>query len=83
MAVGMLVFWGLVVAGVVWLARSGGSSRDDRGVSPMDILDRGLAQETISPEEYERRRALLSRPRRSEDGGGGGRSAGATPSAVP
>ena len=82
MTVGMLTFWGLVIAGVVWLARSGWSSRDDRADSPMDILDRGLAQGTISPEEYERRRALLTPRNHSEDDTGAGRSAGATPSGM-
>jgi putative membrane protein len=79
MILGMLVFWGLVIAGVVWLARSASSSRDDREDSPRDILDRGLAQGTISPEEYERRRALLTRPSRPEDGESAGRSGGAIP----
>lgn len=83
MTLGMLVFWGLVIAGVVWLARSGWSSRDDRGDSALDILDRGLAQGTISPEEYERRRALLARPDRHEDNASAGRPADASPSATP
>lgn len=83
MTLGMLVFWGLVIAGFVWLVRSGWSSRGERGDSPLDILDRGLAQGTISPEEYERRRALLARPAHNEDDAGARRSTGATPSTTP
>ena len=63
MAIGMALFWGLVVLGVIWLVRTfsqPGHNRDaDHGLSAIEILDRGLAQGTISAEEYEKRRRLL------------------------
>ena len=61
MAFLMVVFWGLLIVGVVWLARSSMSERHrpDQG-SAIDILDRRLAGGEISPEEYRERRATLT-----------------------
>lgn len=60
MTIGMVVFWGLVILGVVWLVRSTGSAQHhERGLSAIDVLDRRLAQGEISPEEYRDRRAAL------------------------
>jgi uncharacterized membrane protein len=63
MAIGMALFWGLAVLGVIWLVRTfshPGPHRDaNDGLSANEILDRGLAQGTISAEEYEKRRRLL------------------------
>ena len=63
MAIGMALFWGLVVLGVIWLVRTfsqpGHHSEANHGLSAIEILDRGLAQGTISTEEYEKRRRLL------------------------
>lgn len=61
MAIGMVLFWALVVAGLVWLVREltggrGFRSRQD----PLKLLDRRLAEGTISPEDYEKRRAILT-----------------------
>ena len=57
----MIVFWGLVVAGIVWLVRyltQGGRRRED---SAVELLDRRLALGEVSVEEYEeRRRALVN-----------------------
>lgn len=60
MAIGMVLFWGLVIAGLVWLVREltgrhGHGSRQD----PLKLLDRRLAEGTISPEDYRERREIL------------------------
>jgi putative membrane protein len=64
MAIGMVVFWGLVIFGVVWLVRTlthpGHHVVAQHPPNPLEILDRGLAEGTISIEEYEKRRRLLS-----------------------
>jgi putative membrane protein len=58
----MLVFWGLVILGIVLLVRAlgGGSDAGDRK-DPLRLLQRRLAEGDISVEEYERRRALLEK----------------------
>jgi putative membrane protein len=60
MMLGMVVFWGLVIFGIVWLLRGSlGHGNHD----PVAILDRRLADGQISVKEYEqRRKALGSRP---------------------
>lgn len=60
MAVGMVLFWGLVIVGIVWLVRSlGWGQHAHASASALDILDRRLATGEISPDEYGERRALL------------------------
>ncbi len=60
MAAMMVVFWGLVILGVVWLIRavSPGQHHGHSG-SASEVLDRRLASGDISPEEYRQRRELL------------------------
>jgi putative membrane protein len=62
MVFGMILFWGLVIAGVVWLVHELTRRRDHGGAepSPLDVLDHRLASGEITPEEYEQRRKLLS-----------------------
>jgi len=67
MAIGMVLFWALVIAGLVWLVREltgrgGLKLRQD----PLELLDRRLAEGTISPEDYRERREILrgSAPRK-------------------
>lgn len=66
MATGMVLFWGLVILGVVWLVRelTGHGPRIGRKPDSLELLDRRLAEGTISPEDYRERRAILtdSRP---------------------
>lgn len=66
MAIGMVLFWGLVILGIVWLVRelSGGRGRGWFRSEPdaVAILERRLAEGTISPEEYRERRAILTGP---------------------
>jgi putative membrane protein len=56
----MVVFWGLVIVGVVWLIRALMAERQGHGgASPIEVLDRRLASGEISPEEYRERRDVL------------------------
>lgn len=60
MAIGMIVFWGLVIAGIVWLMRSTPwRSIGHRDGSALDLLDRRFAAGEMSVEEYRERRAIL------------------------
>ncbi|MEO8092098.1 MAG: SHOCT domain-containing protein [bacterium] len=72
MALGMLIFWGVVIAGGVWLVRELAERRSRRDDHPaaLEVLDRRLAEGAISIEEYsQRRRALLDANRRDDTGG--------------
>jgi putative membrane protein len=72
MMLGMLIFWGVVIVGGVWLVRDLAGRRPRRGEDPaaLEILDRRLAEGAISIEEYgERRRALLDAAERDTPGG--------------
>lgn len=64
MVLGMILFWGLLIFGAVWLVRDLGSHRgrqDHRAeTDPLAILDRRLAEGAISSEEYRQRRQILS-----------------------
>ncbi len=61
MVVGMVLFWGLAILGAVWLVRElvgrGGSL--GRKPNALELLDRRLAEGTISPEDYRERRKIL------------------------
>jgi len=56
MMLGMVIFWGAVIALVVWTLRGSIGARTD---PPHETLRRRLADGSISVEEYERRRAAL------------------------
>lgn len=67
---GMAVLMALVVVAlialVVWVVRTGGVSRghSDAGSvkeTPMEILDRRLAESEITPDEYNERAAILAK----------------------
>lgn len=62
MMVGIVLFWGLVVLGIVWVVRELSGRREDgpSNQNPLDILERRLAGGEISPEEYEKRRRILT-----------------------
>ena len=79
MGLGMILFWGLVILGIVWLVRevagSGHASpgrASDRPPDPLATLDHRLAAGEISPDEYRERRAVLR-----GDGSRGSSGAGA------
>lgn len=58
MMLGMLIFWGAIIALVVWAVRGGLTTRRDD--TPEEILRKRLADGSISVEEYEQRRAALT-----------------------
>jgi putative membrane protein len=64
MVIGMVLFWGLVILGIVWLVRELSGARGAAKAEPdaLAILERRLAEGTISPEEYRERRSILTGP---------------------
>lgn len=74
MALGMLIFWAIVIAGGVWLVREFSARRrpglaGDGEPAALEILARRLAEGAISTEEYEERRRALLDVRREDEGG--------------
>lgn len=63
MMLGMVIFWGLVILGVIWLVREYGhpARRSGGPDDPLTILERRFANGEISAKEYEERRRLLTR----------------------
>lgn len=65
MMIPMLLFWGAVIFGVVWLIRGstwGQPMREDRSVkkeSPVEILERRFAEGDMTLEDYQARREVL------------------------
>lgn len=60
MMLAMVVFWALVIVGVVWLVRGGiGDGRRSTAKSASELLDERLPSGEISVEEYEQRRRAL------------------------
>jgi putative membrane protein len=60
--IGMVLFWGAVILGIVWLVRGGVAGRPSPPGEPesaLQILERRFAEGTISPEDYEARRRIL------------------------
>ncbi len=76
MMLAMVLFWAALITGLVWVSRGGsqGSARRDEG-TPTDVLNRRLAEGSITPQEYEERRELMA-------GGAGTRSASAPDDSV-
>lgn len=61
MWIGILLFWVAAIVLVVWLIRGGlAHTGAHRRESALDVLDRSLADGTISPDGYRERRALLT-----------------------
>lgn len=63
MMIWMVLFWGAVIFGVVWLARGGtpsGASRGEHRESPLEILDRRFAEGDMSADEYRDRREVIT-----------------------
>ena len=62
MVLAMLLFWVLIAFAIVWAVRTWSASRpggEGRDRGPLEILDRRLADGSISIEEYEERRRKL------------------------
>ncbi len=73
MAVGMVLFWAVVILGLVWLVRDGiqrWQRRDQQ--TPLAILDRRLAEGALSFDEYHQRRDVLLGERASQSNQGAG-----------
>jgi putative membrane protein len=68
MAIGMVLFWALVVGVVVWLVRSLPWSVHRQGRdTALDVLDRRFAAGEISAEDYRERRSVLRDDDRAPD----------------
>ena len=67
MMFGMVLFWVLVVMGIVWLARGAPTGPTaTRTETPLQLLDRRFAAGEITADEYsERREVLIGRARQS------------------
>src|SRR6266508_4912366 len=57
----MVLFWGAVIFGVIWLIRGAFAGRlpEQRRESPTDVLERRFAEGAISVEDYRERREVL------------------------
>lgn len=62
MMLGMIVFWGAIIALVVWALRNGIGSRQPPQETAQETLRRRLADGSITVEEYEQRQATLQAP---------------------
>jgi putative membrane protein len=61
MMIGMVLFWGAVIFGIVWLVRNASDRRPrEDEQSALEILDRRFAEGAVSADEYHQRRAVLS-----------------------
>lgn len=61
MWIAMVVFWIAVIALAAWAIRGGIlHARPHPRESPLEALDRSLAEGRISPQDYRERRALLT-----------------------
>ena len=60
----MVLFWGSVILGIVWLVRgasgAGARSGAERKETPSEILERRFAEGAISVEEYHQRREVIA-----------------------
>jgi len=63
MGIGMLLFWGLLIAGIVMLVRcsrgSGPSGKREREKSALDILKERYARGEIERDEFEQKKRDL------------------------
>jgi putative membrane protein len=71
MMVFMVLFWGAVIFGIVWLIRSSVDHRPEhRTESPIDILERRFAEGAIPVEDYRARRDVLVKGATGSNGAG-------------
>jgi putative membrane protein len=66
MSLMMVVFWGAIILGIVWLIRGvvrGGSAPGEttaRRETAVEILERRFAEGTMTPDDYRARREILA-----------------------
>ena len=61
MMIGMVLFWGAIVLGIVWLARGGLEHQSQRPeATALSVLDRRFAEGALSPNDYLQRRSILT-----------------------
>jgi putative membrane protein len=61
MMIGMALFWGAIILGIVWLVRNGTEPQQRQPQeTALTILDRRLAEGAVSLEEYRERRDVLA-----------------------
>jgi putative membrane protein len=61
MMLGMVLFWGAIILGIVWLVRGSlGGWREGRAETPAEILERRFAEGAISVDEYRERREAIT-----------------------
>jgi putative membrane protein len=61
MMIGMALFWGAIILGIVWLIRNGTDPQQRQPKeTALTILDRRLAEGAVSLEEYRERRNELT-----------------------
>jgi putative membrane protein len=79
MIVFMVLFWGAIILGIVWLARGAsgsgggwhwGGERTERKETPSEILERRFAEGAISVEDYHARREVIAGGRNQGAAGG-------------
>lgn len=58
----MVLFWAAVIFGIVWLVRGAppGDWRRERRETPIEILDRRFAEGSLSADEYDERREMIT-----------------------
>jgi putative membrane protein len=74
MTFGMVVFWGALILGIVWLIRGSfegwRGGREARRETPLETLDRRFAEGSISVEDYHHRRDVITSDRQSHQPAG-------------
>ncbi len=74
MVVGIVLFWAAVIGLIAWLVLRGRGPSSTRRTTPLEVLDRRFAEDSISADDYaERRRILMAAgSARGEDPNQGG-----------
>ena len=61
MMFGMVLFWGAIILGFVWLVRGGFTARQERSEeTALTIIDRRFAEGALSLDDYQQRRSVLT-----------------------
>jgi uncharacterized membrane protein len=61
MMLGMVLFWGAIIFGIVWLIRDGVERRQQPPTeTALTVLDRRFAEGALSLDDYHQRRSVLT-----------------------